>query len=95
MTREEELKKLEEISNFLCNMTDDEFFEYFYEGSPSFKRDFDALMSNSLGSGNENSVVLSGNAEYQTPYEDKGYSDFEENTYLLTAAEDAECPTAA
>lgn len=95
MTREEELKKLEEISNLLCNMTDEDFFEYFYAGSPSFRRDFDALMSNSLDFSNANSIVLSGNAEYQTPYETQGYSAIDESTYLLTAAEDAECPAVA
>lgn len=93
MTRKEELKKLEEISNFLCNMSDDEFFKYFYEGSPSFRKDYDAIV-NTLDSENVDSVVLTENAEYHTLYDGQEYSACD-NTYQPMTLEDAECLTAA
>ena len=93
MTREEELKKLEEISNYLCGMSDNEFCEYFYEGSPSFRRDFDAI-KNTLDTDSGHTVVLCNNAEYQTYYAGSEYS-ASENSYQLTAAEVEGCLTAA
>ena len=45
MRRDEELKKLAEVCDFFCTMTNDEFFDYFYKNSPSFKKDFENNVS--------------------------------------------------
>lgn len=46
-----EFHSLEEIANFLCNLSDDEFIQYFYEGSPSFRRDYDNALQSKTNAG--------------------------------------------
>lgn len=67
MTREEELKKLESMSNFLCSMSDDEFFDYLYENSPSFKDDIDNLTARFDVVG-QVSITLHNDANYSLQY---------------------------
>ena len=43
MTRDEEMEMLGNMRDFFCAMSDDELFDYFYEHSPSFKKDIDAV----------------------------------------------------
>lgn len=43
-----EFHSLEEIANFLCSLSDDEFIQYFYEGSPSFRRDYNNALQSKI-----------------------------------------------
>ncbi|MBQ9207902.1 MAG: hypothetical protein IJ158_14475 [Treponema sp.] len=86
MTREEELKKLESMSNFFCSMSDDEFFDYLYENSPSFKSDVDNLESTFDVVG-EVSITLNKDANYSVRYRKEEYF-ADEKTYKPMTAEE-------
>ena len=42
MTKEE-LKELQKMTDYICSLSSEDFFNFFYEKSPSFKRCYDNL----------------------------------------------------
>lgn len=45
MTRTEELQKLEAMRDFFVGMSDEDFVDYLYQNSPSFRKDFDTVIA--------------------------------------------------
>ncbi len=86
MTKEEELKKLESMSKFFCSMSDEEFFNYLYENSPSFKDDIDNL-DNTFDVAGQVSITLHSDANYSVRYRKEEYVVDEKFYKPMTAGE--------
>ena len=93
MRRDEELKKLAEVCDFFCTMTNDEFFDYFYKNSPSFKKDFENIVYNTICD-SHNSIILKSDANYSASYQKAGDL-INTNTYTLLKEEEMQWMTAA
>ena len=65
------IENLNDMANFFCSMTDDAFFDYLYNNSHSFRRDFDSLST--FDCNYKNSIKLIRDANYSTIFNEGEY----------------------